>query len=108
MEEGIDNSTGTFVNIATVIDDINQSNASTVDVPNSGERKPCASTKRTLCADQYGFFQLRRFLGMDCSIQITPKSLYSFGSKKYRNSKSIPECCDKRNHFHNQKIEQQG
>ncbi len=80
MEEGINNSTGTFGNIATVNGDVNQSNTSTVDVPNSGESS--TSTEWTLCADGYGVFQLREFLGRDCPSQITTKSLDSFGSKQ--------------------------
>ncbi len=36
MEEGINNSSRKFGNIATVNGDVNQSNTSTVNVPNSG------------------------------------------------------------------------
>ncbi len=39
MEEGINNSTGTFGNIANVNGDVNQCNAYTVDVPNSRKTK---------------------------------------------------------------------
>ncbi len=55
LEVGINNSTGTFGNVATVNVSINQSNISTVDACNLGERKLCEHTKTTLGADQYGF-----------------------------------------------------
>ncbi len=37
-----------FGNIATINGEVNQSNTSTVDVPNSGQQKSCACTKWTL------------------------------------------------------------
>ncbi len=48
LEGGIKNRIGTFGNIASVHDNVNQSNASTVDVCNSRERKSCAHTKNSL------------------------------------------------------------
>ncbi len=48
LEGGINNDIGLSGNVATVNEYVNQSNASTVDVSNSGERKSCARTKATL------------------------------------------------------------
>ncbi len=75
LEEGIGNSTGMFGNIATVNVDVNQSNQSTVDVSNSRERKSCACTNCPICADQYGIYQFKEFLGRDCPIHIRPKGV---------------------------------
>ncbi len=57
MEEDIDNIMVTVENDATINDNINQSNALTVDIPDSGERKTCKSTKLTSHADHYRFFK---------------------------------------------------
>ncbi len=69
LEGGINISTGMSVTVATINVNLNQSNASTVDVCDSGERKSCAHTKTTLQAYEYGCYQLREFLGGDCPTQ---------------------------------------
>ncbi len=51
LEGSIDNIIGTSGNAAAVNDNVNQSNVSTLDVHNSGDRKSCAHTKTTLSAD---------------------------------------------------------
>ncbi len=66
LEGGINSSIGMSANVSAVNDNINLSNASTVDVCNSRERKSCAYTKTTLQIDQCGFYQLNTFLGGKC------------------------------------------
>ncbi len=62
LEGGINSSIWKPANISAVNDNINLSNASTVDVCNSRERKSCPCTKTTLQADQYGFYHWMLFL----------------------------------------------
>ncbi len=85
LEGGNNNSIGKSGNVAAVNDNINHSNASTVDVCNSKVRKSCAHTKTTLPADWWGFYQLNEFLGKKCPKQMKPKILCKIGSEQTGN-----------------------
>ncbi len=54
LQEGIDNGMATDDNVTSTNVNIEQLNASKVNIPESGEMETCTHTKQTLHKDKYG------------------------------------------------------
>ncbi len=82
LERGVDNSIGTSGNIVAVNDNIKHIYYWCSQFRRESNK---CTHKKTLWADQYGFYQLNEFLGRKCPKQIKLESINTIGSKQIGN-----------------------